>query len=180
MPYAVPQQQSYSINKRQYHLERIPLHGHTSDDCAPVRGSHARHRILLVLEPCLGKTLAVAGTARIRQTIFRSPHRLPVDLLDRVFVVSTEPYTKEDIEQTIQIRYVQDSFHARVSDDSTGAQKRMSPLQRSYECLDIHGHANDTAVLLQPHILCPDAGSETKGGTSGRGGSALGVYGFHE
>ncbi|KAK0466130.1 DNA helicase [Desarmillaria tabescens] len=32
------------------------------------------------------------------------PHGLPVDLLDRVLIVSTKPYSEEDIEQIIQIR----------------------------------------------------------------------------
>ncbi|SJL13442.1 related to RuvB-like 2 [Armillaria ostoyae] len=44
------------------------------------------------------------GMARIRGTTFRSPHGLPVDLLDRVLIVSTKPYSEEDFEQIIQIR----------------------------------------------------------------------------
>lgn len=44
------------------------------------------------------------GTSTIRGTTFRSPHGLPVDLLDRVLIVSTSPYTREDVEQIIQIR----------------------------------------------------------------------------
>ncbi|KAF8174964.1 DNA helicase [Pholiota molesta] len=44
------------------------------------------------------------GMARIRGTKFRSPHGLPMDLLDRVLIVSTKPYTEDDIQQIIQIR----------------------------------------------------------------------------
>ena len=44
------------------------------------------------------------GMARIRGTNVRSPHGLPVDLLDRVLIVSTKPYTDDDIQQIIQIR----------------------------------------------------------------------------
>ena len=44
------------------------------------------------------------GTATIRGTTFRSPHGLPVDLLDRVLIISTQPYTMTDVEQIIQIR----------------------------------------------------------------------------
>ncbi|EEB93356.1 hypothetical protein MPER_07996, partial [Moniliophthora perniciosa FA553] len=44
------------------------------------------------------------GMARIRGTNVKSPHGLPVDLLDRVLIVSTKPYTTEDIEQIVQIR----------------------------------------------------------------------------
>ena len=46
------------------------------------------------------------GMARIRGTNFRSPHGLPMDLLDRVLIVSTKPYSEDDIQQIIQIRYV--------------------------------------------------------------------------
>lgn len=46
------------------------------------------------------------GMARIRGTKFRSPHGLPVDLLDRVLIVSTKPYEPEDIAQIIKIRCV--------------------------------------------------------------------------
>lgn len=45
------------------------------------------------------------GMARIRGTKFRSPHGLPMDLLDRVLIVSTKPYSEDDIQQIIQIRY---------------------------------------------------------------------------
>ncbi|KAF6753292.1 TIP49-domain-containing protein [Ephemerocybe angulata] len=44
------------------------------------------------------------GMARIRGTKFRSPHGLPVDLLDRVLIVSTRPYVDEEIRQIIEIR----------------------------------------------------------------------------
>ena len=46
------------------------------------------------------------GMARIRGTKFRSPHGLPADLLDRVLIVSTKPYTEEDIQEIIKIRWV--------------------------------------------------------------------------
>ena len=46
------------------------------------------------------------GMARIRGTKFRSPHGLPMDLLDRVLIVSTKPYSEDDIQQIIQIRSV--------------------------------------------------------------------------
>lgn len=48
------------------------------------------------------------GMARIRGTKFRSPHGLPVDLLDRVLIVSTQPYTPEEIQEIIKIRCVHD------------------------------------------------------------------------
>jgi RuvB-like protein 2 len=53
------------------------------------------------------------GTATIRGTKFRSPHGLPVDLLDRVLIVSTTPYQEEEIQQIIQIRCGWLSFTAQ-------------------------------------------------------------------
>ena len=48
------------------------------------------------------------GVARIRGTNLHSPHGLPPDLLDRVLIVSTQPYTPDDIKYIIKIRYVPD------------------------------------------------------------------------
>ncbi|KAL4068902.1 TIP49 C-terminus-domain-containing protein [Scleroderma yunnanense] len=44
------------------------------------------------------------GMSRIRGTNVKSPHGLPVDLLDRVLIVSTRSYSEEDMQQIIQIR----------------------------------------------------------------------------
>ncbi|KAF8586119.1 TIP49-domain-containing protein [Ramaria rubella] len=44
------------------------------------------------------------GTTRIRGTKYKSPHGLPVDLLDRVLIITTQKYEAEDIEKIIQIR----------------------------------------------------------------------------
>jgi RuvB-like protein 2 len=46
------------------------------------------------------------GMSKIRGTQYKSPHGLPVDLLDRVLIVSTSKYEASDIEQIIKIRYV--------------------------------------------------------------------------
>lgn len=44
------------------------------------------------------------GNARIRGTDYRSPHGLPLDFLDRVVIISTQPYSTEDISQILSIR----------------------------------------------------------------------------
>lgn len=44
------------------------------------------------------------GNTRIRGTNYRSPHGLPLDFLDRVVIVSTQPYGEEDIRQILAIR----------------------------------------------------------------------------
>ena len=44
------------------------------------------------------------GQARIRGTMYTSPHGLPLDFLDRVVIVSTQPYSGEDIGKILAIR----------------------------------------------------------------------------
>ena len=44
------------------------------------------------------------GNAKIRGTPYRSPHGLPLDFLDRVVIVSTQPYGEEEIRQILAIR----------------------------------------------------------------------------
>lgn len=44
------------------------------------------------------------GNSRIRGTTYRSPHGLPLDFLDRVVIVSTHAYAKEEIQQILSIR----------------------------------------------------------------------------
>jgi len=44
------------------------------------------------------------GNSRIRGTNYRSPHGLPLDFLDRVVIVSTHAYVKEEIQQILSIR----------------------------------------------------------------------------
>lgn len=44
------------------------------------------------------------GNSRIRGTTYKSPHGLPLDFLDRVVIVSTHAYAKEEIQQILSIR----------------------------------------------------------------------------
>ncbi|MCJ1363923.1 RuvB-like protein 2 [Acarospora aff. strigata] len=44
------------------------------------------------------------GMSRMRGTTIRSPHGLPLDFLDRVVIVSTHAYAKDEIQQILSIR----------------------------------------------------------------------------
>ncbi|GAO46250.1 TIP49-domain-containing protein [Saitoella complicata NRRL Y-17804] len=44
------------------------------------------------------------GISTIRGTNYKSPHGLPIDLLDRVLIISTTPYTGPEINQILSIR----------------------------------------------------------------------------
>lgn len=45
---------------------------------------------------------------RIRGTSYQSPHGIPIDLLDRLLIVSTTPYSEKDTKQILRIRCGQD------------------------------------------------------------------------
>ena len=42
----------------------------------------------------------------IRGTSYSSPHGLPIDLLDRLLIISTQPYSEKEIRQILTIRLV--------------------------------------------------------------------------
>jgi RuvB-like protein 1 len=44
------------------------------------------------------------GTCRIRGTDIRAPHGVPTDLLDRLLIIRTSPYSTEDIMRIVDIR----------------------------------------------------------------------------
>merc|ERR1711907_90078 len=59
------------------------------------------------LENDMAPVLVVAtnrGITKIRGTDYESPHGLPVDLLDRLLIITTEPYSADDIKKILQIR----------------------------------------------------------------------------
>ncbi len=44
------------------------------------------------------------GQSRIRGTDYRSPHGLPLDFLDRVSIIATQPYGADEINKILAIR----------------------------------------------------------------------------
>lgn len=44
------------------------------------------------------------GITNIRGTNYKSPHGLPLDLLDRLLIITTVPYDEQEIEQILKIR----------------------------------------------------------------------------
>lgn len=44
------------------------------------------------------------GITRIRGTNYQSPHGIPIDLLDRLLIISTTPYEETEIRQILKIR----------------------------------------------------------------------------
>ena len=44
------------------------------------------------------------GITKIRGTNYLSPHGLPLDLLDRALIITTDPYNEREIQQILDIR----------------------------------------------------------------------------
>lgn len=59
------------------------------------------------LESDLAPVLIIAtnrGFAKIRGTDYKSPHGIPIDLLDRLMIISTAPYSEGEIHRILEIR----------------------------------------------------------------------------
>ncbi|KAG4923714.1 hypothetical protein JHK87_049254 [Glycine soja] len=59
------------------------------------------------LENDMAPILVVAtnrGITTIRGTNYKSPHGIPIDLLDRLLIISTQPYTEDEIRKILDIR----------------------------------------------------------------------------
>ena len=59
------------------------------------------------LESDLAPVLIIAtnrGFAKIRGTDYKSPHGIPIDLLDRLMIISTTPYSETEIQRILEIR----------------------------------------------------------------------------
>ena len=108
------------------------------------------------------------GMSRIRGTKFRSPHGLPVDLLDRVLIVSTKAYLEEDIRQIIQIRSV--LSYDKYSDCPDlyllpqMRRGRCNPIVRCTRRPLPDGYTDHTPIRPQPHLLCPSHRTQAQSG----------------
>ena len=59
------------------------------------------------LESDLAPVLIIAtnrGFAKIRGTEYKSPHGIPIDLLDRLMIISTLPYNEAEVRRILEIR----------------------------------------------------------------------------
>ena len=59
------------------------------------------------LESALAPVLIIAtnrGITKIRGTEYKSPHGIPIDLLDRLMIISTMPYNEGELEEILKIR----------------------------------------------------------------------------
>ncbi|KAI9275693.1 RuvB-like 2 [Phascolomyces articulosus] len=58
------------------------------------------------------------GVTKIRGTKYKSPHGIPVDLLDRMLIISTTPYQEDEIKQILTIRCQEEDVE--MTEDAKG------------------------------------------------------------
>ena len=46
------------------------------------------------------------GITKIRGTKYRSPHGIPIDLLDRMVIIATQPYEEKEMQHFLKIRWM--------------------------------------------------------------------------
>jgi len=71
------------------------------------------------LESDMAPVLIIAtnrGITKIRGTRYKSPHGIPIDLLDRLMIVSTSPYSEAEIRKILHIRCEEEDVE--MSDDA--------------------------------------------------------------
>ncbi|NJE07724.1 RuvB-like helicase [Thermococcus sp. M39] len=56
------------------------------------------------------------GRTKIRGTDIESPHGIPIDMLDRLLIINTEPYKKEEIREIVKIRAREEGIE--ISDEA--------------------------------------------------------------
>lgn len=61
---------------------------------------------------------------RIRGTNYQSPHGIPIDLLDRLLIISTTPYAEKELKQILGIRCEEEDVE--MSDDAMTVLTRIS------------------------------------------------------
>lgn len=62
------------------------------------------------------------GITKIRGTNYRSPHGIPIDFLDRLLIISTQPYSEPELRQILDIRAEEEDV-----DVSGGLARRRRP-----------------------------------------------------
>jgi len=63
------------------------------------------------------------GITKIRGTSYASPHGIPIDLLDRLLIVATNPYEDKEVKQILKIRCEEEDVE--MSDDALAVLSRI-------------------------------------------------------
>lgn len=61
-------------------------------------------KLILATVPSSSHFFPSPGITKIRGTDYKSPHGIPLDLLDRMLIISTEPYSESEVRRILDIR----------------------------------------------------------------------------
>lgn len=64
------------------------------------------------------------GITRIRGTNYKSPHGIPIDLLDRMIIIKTVPYDEKELKQILKIRCEEEDVE--ITDDALAVLTRIA------------------------------------------------------
>lgn len=95
------------------------------------------------------------GMARVRGTKYKSPHGIPIDLLDRALIISTKSYDAEEIKSILEIRCAPKNL--------CWLKGEKSPLADLSECFPLAYRCSEEDVTLSVAALdvLAKIGSET-------------------
>merc|ERR1711881_268816 len=75
------------------------------------------------------------GITKIRGTDYESPHGIPIDLLDRMLIINTDPYTSDEVKRILTIRCEEEDVEmpeeARDGSGHSGYQKSVHSIHGS-------------------------------------------------
>ncbi len=90
------------------------------------------------------------GVTRIRGTDLTSPHGMPLDLLDRLLIITTEPYKPDEIREILKIRAKEEGV--KLSDEA---------LEKLVEIGDRHSLRYAVQLLTPASEVAKEEGRET-------------------
>ena len=134
------------------------------------------------LENELAPILVVAtnrGITRIRGTSYRSPHGIPIDLLDRLLIISTSPYGEPEMRVILDIRCEEEDvemaggFPCLVSGKVWVSELKAEPGIRNYSGSQLHGEdveMDPPCIFIEGCTFTPTRNARHPGHPSQRGG----------
>eukprot|EP00913_Durusdinium_trenchii_P028097 g26343.t1 len=90
------------------------------------------------------------GITNIRGTDYKSPHGIPLDLLDRMLIISTQPYTQREIRKIIDIRAEEQLLFGRPCGGGCGSVSKLSEVveQRQVQVLSSQEERGEFAHVV--------------------------------
>ena len=101
------------------------------------------------LESDLAPVLIIAtnrGFTKIRGTSYKSPHGIPIDLLDRLMIISTVAYTEAEIQRILEIRAEEEDVE--ISKDALGTLKLKLKIKLLYDIFHFNNKNEYLSFLL--------------------------------